>query len=231
MSVSGLVASTLYRWRARVLYAPFSVVQPGITPPPNPAHGPWRRFQGQAFEADLRTGLAGDTDADGLSNDDEINIYGTDPTNPDTDGDGLNDGAEVALGTNPLDEDTDGDFVCDGGIQVGTCSAPGPDNCPFITNGGQANSDGLSAGDACQCGDVNTDFVVDATDVQLVREHLMDVTPLSGPFDPTRCNVIGLQDAGDTDCGVDDVKVLQRVLVGDVLPDPAGNACAAYFGP
>ncbi len=27
----------------------------GITPPPNPAHGPWRRFQAQAFEADLRT--------------------------------------------------------------------------------------------------------------------------------------------------------------------------------
>ena len=41
----------------------------------------------------------------------------------------------------------------------------------------------------------------------------------------------GPQDAGDSDCGVDDVKVLQRVLVGGILPDPAGNACAAYFGP
>ncbi len=205
------------------------MTEPGITPPPNPAHGPWRRFLGQAFEADIRTGLAGDTDVDGLSNDDEINIYGTDPTNPDTDGDGLTDGAEVALGTEPLDEDTDGDFVCDGGIQVGTCSAPGPDNCPFIPNGSQSNSDALPAGDACQCGDVNTDFVVNATDVQLVRENLMDVTPLSGPFDPTRCNVIGLSDGGATDCDVSDIFVLQRFVGGQ--PVAVENACAAYLGP
>jgi hypothetical protein len=46
--------STLYRWRARVLYAPLHVTEPGITPPPNPAHGPWRRLQGQAVEADIR---------------------------------------------------------------------------------------------------------------------------------------------------------------------------------
>jgi hypothetical protein len=54
-TVSGLLADTLYRWRARVLYAPLTVTEPGITPPPNPAHGPWRRFQGQAIEADVRT--------------------------------------------------------------------------------------------------------------------------------------------------------------------------------
>ena len=45
---------TLYRWRGRVLYAPFHVTEPGITPPPNPMHGPWRRLQGQAMEADIR---------------------------------------------------------------------------------------------------------------------------------------------------------------------------------
>ena len=53
-SISGLDANQLYRWRARVLYAPQTVTEPGITPPPNPAHGPWRRFQGQSNEADLR---------------------------------------------------------------------------------------------------------------------------------------------------------------------------------
>jgi hypothetical protein len=53
--VDGLERDTLYRWRARVLYAPFFVLRAGITPPPNPAHGPWRRVQAQAFEADLRT--------------------------------------------------------------------------------------------------------------------------------------------------------------------------------
>jgi hypothetical protein len=47
---------TLYHWRMRTLRAPFSVTQPGIMSPPNPAHGPWRRLMGQAFEADIRTG-------------------------------------------------------------------------------------------------------------------------------------------------------------------------------
>ena len=44
-----------------------------------------------------------DTDGDGLSDDDEINSYGTDPNRADTDGDGQNDGSEVAAGSNPLD--------------------------------------------------------------------------------------------------------------------------------
>jgi len=52
--VSGLEPGSLQRWRARVLYAPFSVIQAGVTLPPNPAAGPWRRLNGQATEADVR---------------------------------------------------------------------------------------------------------------------------------------------------------------------------------
>jgi len=44
-----------------------------------------------------------DSDGDGLSDDDEINIYGTDPFNPDTDGDTWEDGPEVWAGSDPLD--------------------------------------------------------------------------------------------------------------------------------
>lgn len=56
-----------------------------------------------------------DTDSDGLSDDDEINIYGTNPNNPDTDGDGLTDGDEVnSTGTDPLDPDSDTDTFSDG---------------------------------------------------------------------------------------------------------------------
>jgi hypothetical protein len=36
-----------------------------------------------------------DTDSDGLTDDQELQVYGTSPTNPDTDGDGINDGDEV----------------------------------------------------------------------------------------------------------------------------------------
>jgi hypothetical protein len=53
-TISGLTADSLYRWRARVFYAPFGVTEAGITPPPNPAHGPWRRLSAQAVEADIQ---------------------------------------------------------------------------------------------------------------------------------------------------------------------------------
>jgi hypothetical protein len=43
-----------------------------------------------------------DRDGDGLYDDDETDVYGTDPDNPDTDGDGSDDGQEVFDGTDPL---------------------------------------------------------------------------------------------------------------------------------
>jgi hypothetical protein len=43
-----------------------------------------------------------DTDEDGLTDDDEVNVYGTDPELFDTDGDGIGDGDEVDAGTDPL---------------------------------------------------------------------------------------------------------------------------------
>lgn len=55
-----------------------------------------------------------DTDGDGISDYDEIYVYGTDPLNPDTDGDGLTDYEEVFVyGTDPLNPDTDGDGLSD----------------------------------------------------------------------------------------------------------------------
>src|SRR5581483_2069463 len=53
--------------------------------------------------------LKKDSDHDGLADDLEVSLYGTDPHNADSDGDGLSDGREIALGTNPLSADTDGD--------------------------------------------------------------------------------------------------------------------------
>ena len=58
--------------------------------------------------------LSADPDGDGLTNDLEEQ-YGTDPNNPDTDNDGLNDGEEVNnYKTSPVDYDTDGDGLGDG---------------------------------------------------------------------------------------------------------------------
>ncbi|GEM_PF-2226595 len=58
--------------------------------------------------------ISDDTDRDGLTTQEEKK-FGTDPHNPDTDGDGLTDGDEVHVyRTNPLKADTDGDGFKDG---------------------------------------------------------------------------------------------------------------------
>ena len=55
-----------------------------------------------------------DSDGDGLSDDDEVDIHGTDPLDADSDDDGLTDGEEVIdFDTDPLDEDTDNDGLND----------------------------------------------------------------------------------------------------------------------
>ncbi len=59
--------------------------------------------------------LLTDTDGDGLTDGNEVNVYTTNPLLTDTDGDGLTDGNEVNVHTtNPLLTDTDGDGLTDG---------------------------------------------------------------------------------------------------------------------
>jgi hypothetical protein len=55
-----------------------------------------------------------DTDGDGLSDREEVETYGTDPTKADTDGDGLTDREEIELHrTDPKRADSDGDGLSD----------------------------------------------------------------------------------------------------------------------
>jgi len=75
---------------------------------PNTGGGTYPYYEIGAYE------LA-DTDSDGLSDWDEVNVYGTDPDDDDSDDDGLNDGDEVNThSTDPLDDDTDDDGLSDG---------------------------------------------------------------------------------------------------------------------
>jgi hypothetical protein len=72
---------------------------------------------GGAIGYHLGTGtdpLQADTDGDGLSDGDEINIHGTSPHDADTDGDGMTDDEEAATGSNPLVPDAGADPDADG---------------------------------------------------------------------------------------------------------------------
>jgi len=67
-----------------------------------------------------------DDDNDGLSDVDEVTVYGTNPLDVDTDGDSVDDGTEVSVGSDPtgpddLNDDSDGDGVSNlGEYRLGT---------------------------------------------------------------------------------------------------------------
>ncbi|MFK8080639.1 MAG: hypothetical protein AB8B97_10170 [Granulosicoccus sp.] len=72
--------------------------------------------------------FSSDTDGDGLSDGDEVNTTLTDPLDPDSDDDGLLDGQEVDVyGTDPNNPDTDAGGVSDGEeVDAGWQLCPGP---------------------------------------------------------------------------------------------------------
>ncbi len=165
-----------------------------------------------------------DIDGDGLANDVETdsgvfideNDTGTDPRSADTDSDTLSDSEEVGIGSNPNDPDTDSDADLDG-----------VDNCIFIFNPGQEESDVFPGGDVCQCGNVDEIGGVTAADLEEARRFVVGASPQTS-FEERRCNVIGPSDGGATDCTVADLFVLARSL-GDGSPIP--NECDAYRSP
>ena len=79
-----------------------------------------------------------DSDDDGLTDDEEVNTYGTIPTDDDTDSDGITDGEEVIAGadghiTDPNDADTDGDGINDN-VEIADGTDPtDPDDPPEPT--------------------------------------------------------------------------------------------------
>ena len=85
---------------AQAIYGVASAPEPAPEAPPQGATPPPAAGQ--------------DSDQDGLGDDDEVLVTGTDANNPDSDGDGLVDGVEVANRMNPLDPDMDKDGVPDG---------------------------------------------------------------------------------------------------------------------
>jgi len=90
---------------------------PQFSPPPEPS----KYIMSDGYELSLNPPTDptnGDSDHDGILDGLEgvlnPDSYHTNPMNPDTDGDGLGDLQEILLGTNPRNSDTDHDSVLDG---------------------------------------------------------------------------------------------------------------------
>jgi len=124
-----------------------------------------------------------DTDGDGILDVDEESSYGTDPYDPDTDNDGLEDGEELFAvnKTDPLDQDSDGDGLLDGAEDLNTDGVfdVGVESNPVDAD---TDDDGLSDGDESQT------FSTDPLNPDSDGDGLLDglelgvITPIPGGF-------------------------------------------------
>jgi len=179
----------------------------------------------------------GDADGDACDTDDDNDEYldGADNcplvanfNQSDSDIDGYGDVCDnCAADANPGQEDGDIDGygnICDNCEAVAN---PGQedvdvdgygnvcDNCPYTANPAQEDSGSAltdppdAIGDACQCGDVNDDGIVDDADVSAYRDSLADPSGLGlTPAGVAKCSVI--DSAGP--CEILDVTVIERAL-------------------
>jgi Concanavalin A-like lectin/glucanases superfamily/Bacterial TSP3 repeat len=158
-----------------------------------------------------------DTDGDGLSDWDEINVFGTDPYKKDTDGDGLSDFYEVTtylgyqpLQTDPRNPDTDGDGILDG-YEVAHGWDPLNPLSPGSATTSALGSDGLTLIQELQLG-VNpsnpstfdnflgdyTDFLLHAVTTDSDGDGLSDFFEISIGNDPSAPNSIKPNASGPT---------------------------------
>ncbi len=135
-----------------------------------------------------------DTDDDGLDDDEEAEL-GTDPLDPDTDGDGIQDGTEVngQNPTDPLSPDTDADGLCDGSGNVPLECRPGEDS----NNNGSVDPGETDPADADTDDGGVTDGVEDGrgTDPHDPSDDLPEGTD-GGLVEPGDAGTLPILDAG-----------------------------------
>jgi hypothetical protein len=101
------------------------------------------------------------------------------------------------------------------------------DNCPTVPNPGQEDTGGLNTalpngrGNACECGDVTEEGIVNDSDLDLFRRHLLDPGVVWTGTLLGKCSVYG---ANPASCNLLDVVVLRRALAG--LAPGIGANCA-----
>jgi Bacterial TSP3 repeat len=139
-----------------------------------------------------------DADGDGLQSAAEVGWWGTDPNNPDTDFDGLNDGAELDAGYDPLvadyndedprgQEDVDGDGLPDG-AEIGWWGT----NPQLFDSDGDGMSDGAEINGGTDPLVANTRSGIDLTPVaDADGDGLSDETEWARGTDPYSADTDG----------------------------------------
>jgi hypothetical protein len=173
------------------------------------------------LDADDQGGPTGDLDGDGLSNEREDEL-GTDRLLADTDGDGVDDGAEAEADTNPLDArsflDSDGDLVPDEVESADGTDPNDPNRFLDSDDGGTADhvetityqTAGLPPGDVLDARDDTRD-----TD----RDGLPDRLEIHSGFAPDDSDDPAENGAGD-DSGNGITNAVERYLATLGIDDP-----------
>jgi hypothetical protein len=158
---------------------------------------------------------APDADGDGISDADEINIYGTDPNAADTDADGIDDGAELSFWGNDWNQDLDGDGLVNlldpdsdnDGYLDGQDPDPADPEIPFIDTDGDGISDNDEIniyGTNPNIADTDADGIDDGAELNLWGDDWnqdLDGDGLINLLDPDSDND-GILDGNDPDPGI-----------------------------
>ncbi len=98
------------------------------------------------------------------------------------------------------------------------------DNCPFTANPGQEDTGGLATsapdgiGNACQCGDVTGNGIVNGQDAQVIQRHGIGAQPNTLFVVPGNCDV-----SGNDQCNGQDANAVKRAALGAPSPNFGQN--------
>ncbi len=93
------------------------------------------------------------------------------------------------------------------------------DNCPFVANPGQEDTGGLATstpdgiGNACQCGDVTGNGIVNGQDANAIQRHGIGAQPNPLFAVPGNCDV-----SGNDQCNGQDANAVKRAALGQPSP-------------